>query len=82
MPTLVSHFADKGINFGKLRRSILQEYKQSFSKEQVSEDLANILPLKNIEEELAIIKEEKEMRKKELEEELKAINDFFLKKNE
>jgi len=81
MPTLVSHFADKGINFGKLRRSILQEYKQSFSKEEVSKDLANILPLKNIEEELAIIKEEKEMRKKELEEELKAINDF-LKKNE
>lgn len=81
MPTFGSFIADKGINLGKLRRSILQEYKQSFSKEQISKDLSNVLPLKNIEEELAIIKEEKEMRKKELEEELKAINDF-LKKNE
>ena len=81
MPTFGSFIADKDIKIGKIRKSILQEYKQSFSKEEISKDLANVIPLKNIEEELAIIKEEKEMRKKELEEELKAINDF-LEKNE
>lgn len=73
-------FADKGINFFKIRKDVLQEYKTSFIKEEIAKEVAEVIPLKKPNDIDLAINEAKEKRKEELEAELKRINEALQKR--